>query len=104
MPFSELVRVTIDARTGAILAYGDTRKESRGSRIEQYFTSVHFGSFGGGGLLGVAIMWLWVLIGIAPAVLAVTGFIMYWNRKLRPAWLRMKRLRASQGLSAVVRG
>lgn len=104
LPFSALVRVTIDARTGAILAYGDTRKESRGSRIEQYFTTVHFGSFGGDGLLGVAIKWLWVLIGIAPALLAVTGLIMYWNRKLRPAWLRMKRLRASSGLKAVVRG
>lgn len=104
LPFSELVRVTMDARTGAILAYGDTRKESRGSRIEQYFTTVHFGSFGGDGLFGVAIKSVWVMVGVAPVVLAVTGFIMYWNRKLRPAWLRMKRLRASPGLKVVVRG
>jgi uncharacterized iron-regulated membrane protein len=91
LPYSELVRVTIDARTGDVLSYGDTRKDSRGSRVEQYFTTIHFGSFGGDGLAGTAIKWLWVLVGIAPALLAVTGLIMYWNRKLRPAWLRMQR-------------
>jgi hypothetical protein len=37
-------------------------------------------------------VWIfWVLLGIVPALLAVTGLIMYWNRKLRPAWLRMAR-------------
>jgi uncharacterized iron-regulated membrane protein len=95
-PYSELVRVTIDARTGAVLSYGDTRKETRGSRAEQYFTTIHFGSFGGDGLTGVVIKWLWVLVGVAPALLAVTGLIMYWNRKLRPAWLRMQRRRPSR--------
>ena len=93
LPYSELVRVTIDARTGAVLSYDDTRNESLSSRTQQYFTTIHFGSFGGDGLLGVAIKWVWVLIGIAPALLAVTGSIMYWNRGLRPWWLRMKKQR-----------
>lgn len=93
LPYSELVRLTFDAHTGAVLSYGDTRQESRGSRMEQYFTTLHFGSFGGSGFTGVAIKWLWVLVGIAPALLAITGLIMYWNRKLRPAWLRSQRSR-----------
>lgn len=38
----------------------------------------HFGRFGG---LGVRI--LWVLIGLAPAALFVTGGIMWWNRVWR---------------------
>jgi len=101
LPYSELVRIAIDARTGAVLSYGDTRKESRGSRIEQYFTTVHFGSFGGDGLLGLLIKWVWVLVGIAPALLAVTGLIMYWNRKLRPSWLRMQRDKSSSHLKIV---
>ena len=91
LPYSELVRVAIDARTGAVVSYGDTRKESHGSRVEQYFTTIHFGSFGGAGLTGLMIKWLWVLVGLAPALLATTGLIMYWNRSLRPAWLRKQR-------------
>jgi len=30
-----------------------------------------------------------VSLGIVPALLAVTGLVMYWNRKLRPVWRRM---------------
>jgi uncharacterized iron-regulated membrane protein len=95
LPFSELVRVTLDGRSGAILFYDDTLQESRGARLEQLFTTIHFGSFGGSGFAGVAIKWLWVVVGVAPALLAVTGLIMYWNRKLRPAWLQMRRRRLS---------
>ena len=102
LPYSELVRVTIDGRTGSVISYGDTRRESRGSQVEQYFTTVHFGSFGGGGLLGVAVKILWVLVGIAPAVLAVTGLIMYWNRKLCPTWLRIRRRKEAESLKALV--
>jgi uncharacterized iron-regulated membrane protein len=93
LPYSELVRVTLDGRSGAVLAYDDTRQDSRGARLEQLFTTIHFGSFGGSGIAGVAIKWLWVAVGIAPALLAVTGLIMYWNRQLRPAWLQMRRRR-----------
>jgi uncharacterized iron-regulated membrane protein len=95
LPYSELVRVTIDGRTGAILAYDDTHKETLGGRVEQCFTTAHFGSFGGVGTLGTIVKLLWVLVGIAPAFLAMSGLIMYWNRKLRPAWLRLRRERHS---------
>jgi uncharacterized iron-regulated membrane protein len=93
LPYSELVRVSLDGRTGKVLSYDDTRNEPRGSRVEQYFTTIHFGSFGGGGFLGVLVKCLWVLLGLVPALLAVTGLLMYWNRQLWPAWLKRKRAR-----------
>jgi uncharacterized iron-regulated membrane protein len=86
LPYSQLVQVTLDPHTGAVLSYNDTRQQALGMRVIQYFFTLHFGSFGGTGLLKIAIKVLWVLLGIVPAVLAVTGLVMYWNRKLRPLW------------------
>nr|WP_218623917.1 PepSY-associated TM helix domain-containing protein [Granulicella sp. dw_53] len=84
LPFSQLVRVSLDPRTGEVLGYTDTTHQMRGLRVIQYFYTVHFGSFGGDGALGLFIKILWFLLGLMPALLAVTGLIMYWNRKLRP--------------------
>jgi uncharacterized iron-regulated membrane protein len=95
LPYSELVRVSIDPRTGAVLSYADTRKQSLGTRVEQHFTTVHFGSFGGPGISGIVVKIFWVLLGIVPALLAVTGLIMYWNRYLRQLWTRLRRAKSS---------
>ena len=40
---------------------------------------LHFGRFGG---LGVRITW--AILGLAPAVLFITGFIVWWRRVVRP--------------------
>jgi uncharacterized iron-regulated membrane protein len=93
LPYSQLVRIVLDSHTGALLAISDTHKESRGARVEQCFVAVHFGLFGGAGPLGLLVKILWVLLGMVPALLAVTGLLMYWNRSLRMMWRRM-RLRA----------
>jgi uncharacterized iron-regulated membrane protein len=45
---------------------------------------LHFGRFGG---LGVRV--LWVLLGLLPAALFVTGFVMWWARVVRPARARL---------------
>jgi uncharacterized iron-regulated membrane protein len=50
---------------------------------------VHFGLFGGDGVLGLLVKIVWVLLGIVPALLAVTGLLMYWNRNLRMVWRRL---------------
>jgi uncharacterized iron-regulated membrane protein len=96
-PYSQLVRISLDPHTGELLASSSTRQQTRGLRMEQYFVTVHFGSFGGDGVFGVLVKAVWVLLGIAPALLAVTGLIMYWNRKLRPAWLRMEKSASRRG-------
>ncbi len=58
-------------------------KYSTGDKIIRWFSYLHFGNFGG---------WmsktLWVIIGLAPAFLFVTGVLMWWNRVLRPAMRR----------------
>ena len=88
-PYSQLVRISLDPYTGALLTLNNTRQQTRGQRIEQYFVAVHFGSFAGEGVFGTLVKGCWVLLGIVPALLAVTGLVMYWNRKLRPVWRRM---------------
>ena len=54
-------------------------KYSTGDKIIRWFSFLHFGNFGG---------WLsktiWVVIGLAPGFLFVTGFLMWWNRVLDP--------------------
>jgi uncharacterized iron-regulated membrane protein len=88
-PYSWLVRISLDPHTGELLSSSDTKQQSRGQRIQQYFVAVHFGSFAGDGVLGTLVKVLWVLLGVVLALLAVTSLLMYWNRKLRPAWIRM---------------
>jgi uncharacterized iron-regulated membrane protein len=54
-------------------------KYSTGDNIIRWFSYLHFGNFGG---------WpwkaLWVIIGLAPAFLFVTGVLMWWNRVIYP--------------------
>jgi len=70
-------------------------KLSTGDQIIRWFSYLHFGNFGG---------WLskaaWVIIGLAPAFLFVTGLLMWWNRVLSPAARRVYNLRSWQRKSA----
>ena len=45
-----------------------------------WLARIHFGR-----AYGTSIKWLYVVLGLVPAVLFVTGAIMWWNRVLRPA-------------------
>ena len=44
---------------------------------------LHFGNFGGFG-----IRFVWLVAGLAPGVLAVTGLILWWTRVVAPRWRR----------------
>lgn len=79
----DLIPVYLDQHTGALL--GEPRRPTRttGDAIVAWIGPLHFGSFGG---TGVKI--LWCVVGIAPPLLFVTGFIMWWTRVVRPRWLR----------------
>jgi uncharacterized iron-regulated membrane protein len=90
LPYSQLVRVSLDPHTGEVLGKADTMQQMLGLRVIQYFFTVHFGSFGGDGWIGAAVKIIWVLVGLVPVLLAVTGLFMYWNRKLKPLWLRIR--------------
>jgi uncharacterized iron-regulated membrane protein len=61
--------------------------DSRHSPDEQllrWFSLVHFGNFGQGEWM---LRTVWVVAGLAPPILFVTGAMMWWNRKLGP-WAR----------------
>jgi uncharacterized iron-regulated membrane protein len=59
-----------------------------GGKILRGFSYAHYGNFG-----GWPVKALWVLLGLAPAVLFGSAMVMWWNRVLRPA---ARRLRHSQ--------
>jgi uncharacterized iron-regulated membrane protein len=85
-PFSQLTRVVLDRHTGEALSLISTSQETRAMRMEQFFVPLHFGSFASPGWLGTLVKVFWVFLGLTPALLAVTGVILYWNRKLRRLW------------------
>ena len=63
-----------------------------GTQIIQLMYPLHFGRFGGrwGAVPFYGVMVLYVVIGIAPLALAVTGLLMYWNRSLSKKWRRWR--------------
>lgn len=68
-----------DRATGAYL--GTWRRgisASAGDEVIRWMVPLHFGLFG-----GLPVRMLWVLLGLTPGVLFVTGAAMWWNRDLR---------------------
>jgi len=57
-----------------------------GARILRGFSYAHYGNFG-----GWSVKALWVILGLAPAVLFGTALIMWFNRVLVPAIRRLSR-------------
>ena len=53
--------------------------------------SLHVGDFG-----GWPVKALWVLLGLVPPFLFVTGAIMWWHRVLSPTWARSKAARRAR--------
>jgi uncharacterized iron-regulated membrane protein len=67
--------VYLDPHTGAVLREDRTARMSGGRWLMQAMAPLHYGSFGG--------HWtriLWILMGLLPGVLSITGFLMWWNR------------------------
>jgi uncharacterized iron-regulated membrane protein len=65
------------------------RPLTKGGRILQWFSFLHYGNFAGWPLKA-----LWTLLGFAPALLFGTALVMWWNRVLSPALRRSRRSRA----------
>jgi uncharacterized iron-regulated membrane protein len=60
-----------------------------GARILRGFSLAHYGNFG-----GWEVKTLWVILGLAPAVLFSTALLMWWSRVVAPAMRRLSRLRS----------
>ena len=74
-----------------------------GDQALYWLAQLHFGRFG-----GIWMKILWTVFGLVPAVLFVTGLLMWWNRVVRPHMIldeaprpRPIDLNASQGERAV---
>lgn len=70
------VEISVDPHTGAILRVDDSRTWPAGRKIIQLAIPIHFGLIG-----GLATRVVWVVLGLAPVGLAITGAIQWWTRK-----------------------
>ncbi|MEH2117502.1 PepSY-associated TM helix domain-containing protein [Nostoc sp.] len=67
--------VYLDQYSGKVLRVDNFLKQSLGDRILNSFSPLHYGTFGG---WPTRIFYLFV--GLAPLILSVTGFVMWWYR------------------------
>lgn len=73
--------MALDQFTGKVVQLSDGLKPNRAEAIINQFGPVHFGTFG-----GRLTQILYVLVGLAPTILMVTGVVMWWyHRKSKPA-------------------
>jgi uncharacterized iron-regulated membrane protein len=68
--------VLLDPYTGRVLHVSDSKTLPLGDRVLNSFATLHFGTFG-----GLPTRILYVFVGLAPAILLGTGFIMWRHRK-----------------------
>ena len=69
-------RVQFDRYTGALLQVArPTDPLTSGDAVIQWFGPLHTGNYG-----GAIVKWLYVVVGLMPALLFVTGFVMWWQR------------------------
>jgi uncharacterized iron-regulated membrane protein len=75
-PFSNTVDYLQPFRAGVEVRSGD--------EFLAWLARIHFGR-----AYGTTVKWVYVVLGLVPAALFVTGGIMWWNRVLRPAFRRV---------------
>ena len=69
--------VRIDQKTGKILQVIRLADKSWQERVEATFHPLHVGNYG-----GVVIKIIYVIIGLTPGLLTITGFLLWWRRKM----------------------
>ena len=76
---AELASVYLDQHTGAVLTAPPRAARTTGDIVMAWVAPLHVGNFGGN-----AVRVAWLILGLSPALLFVTGFIMWWSRVVRP--------------------
>jgi uncharacterized iron-regulated membrane protein len=82
------VSLTYSAATGALLDRHDPREAGLLRYVEGFMEPLHFGNFG-----GVVLAWLYFLLGLTPAALALSGTLVWLERRKLEA-------RAAQAVAA----
>lgn len=72
--------VKVDQQTGRIAQLNRFSEKTALEQIEATFHPLHVGNFG-----GVIVKILYVIIGLTPGLLAITGFMLWWRRTGKPA-------------------
>ncbi len=68
--------VTFNSQTGAFEGLLDIRTSGFWNQVTDAFMPLHYGTFG-----ALPVKILWSIGGLAPGVLAITGFALWWKRK-----------------------
>ena len=74
-----------DQFSGELLHTWDPRPLTAGDRFMAILAPLHIGMLG-----GTAVKVVWAIFGLAPALLFVTGSLMWWNRVVSDRWLTAK--------------
>ena len=82
-----------DPQTGAHRSTNDLRNAGWWQRVTNTFESLHFGNFG-----GLLTKVLWSLAGLAPGILAISGFTL-WRLRRRATAARPRATRSSASFS-----
>jgi uncharacterized iron-regulated membrane protein len=84
--------VYLEPRDAHVISSIRFSEANAGTQAILFMYPLHFGRLGGHwnttALYGVMV--LYVILGIAPFVLVVTGLLMYWNRSLVKKWRRSR--------------
>jgi uncharacterized iron-regulated membrane protein len=71
----DYVQVAFDRYSADVLSDMDSRNESFAIRAVNFIRPLHFGTFA-----GHFSRVLWIVVGLTPGLLFITGFIMWWRR------------------------
>lgn len=87
--------VFLEPGTGAVIRSARFAEANLASQTALLMYPLHFGRFGGrwNSAAFYGVMVLYLIVGLAPLALTITGFLMYWNRSLS------KRIRSAQSAS-----
>lgn len=78
-----LTSIYLDQYSGEVLTQAPVTGRSFGDLVMAWVAPLHVGNFGGNGVRAA-----WLILGLSPPTLFVTGFFMWWSRVVRPRWLR----------------
>jgi uncharacterized iron-regulated membrane protein len=67
--------VRINQQSGEILEINRLSEKPLSDQIEATFFPLHVGNFG-----GIAVKILYVIVGLTPGLLSITGFLLWWRR------------------------
>jgi uncharacterized iron-regulated membrane protein len=83
--YSNTDLIYFDQHTGEhLLTWHRGKDQTLGDWLVWLVAPLHFGTS-----WGLAVKWAWFVIGLVLPLLAITGFIMYWNRYLSKKVRRM---------------